>query len=106
MLNEGQTTTIKKDQICHSKDFFIGDHIVPIKMIEKELLTLKSPNHNNVQNILNNMKVAYITTDEDRRINRLNPTYKSNRNLNYKEVIKTIYKKAGIVISSKVIKGY
>ena len=106
MLQKPQKISINKNQKCNSKDFFIGDHIVPIGIIKKNLINLEKLNRVKVQKELDKIRVAFITTEEDRNITKLNKSYKSNRVDDYKKVINTIYKDAGIEISYKIIKGY
>lgn len=83
------------------RDVFHIEHIVPIKVIVKQLLAVdlikdKKEVYHDINCILDKIYVCYITKEEDRKLNKI---AKMNRSDNYLNVINTIYKKAGIEIA-------
>lgn len=82
------------------RQVFHIEHIVPISIIIDELLKLdlseeKEIVYKKMNTILNKIYVCYMTKDEDRKLNKV---AKTNRSDNYIEVINNEYKKAGIEV--------
>lgn len=95
---ENAPTPIKSDWF-YFNDIFHLEHVVPIKMIIKHLFELKRDNQltpKNVEDTLDKIYICRILKKEDRNIKA-----KSNRGtLDYKEIVNTIYKEAGIIVEN------
>lgn len=68
------------------RDVFHDEHIVPVKMIIKELIALEHPNYENVKEILGKIRVCKMLKEEDKLIKN-----KSNRSTDYKKAIADNY---------------
>lgn len=90
---KGMPTLIKNGQQICFNDMFHVDHIVPVKLILSELLTLKVINSHDVCNILQKMYLCRILKEEDRKIGRT-----SGRTLCYKYNIVNVYNIYGIIV--------
>mgnify|MGYP003319230607 CR=1 FL=1 len=92
-----KTPTLEESDWFRFNDIFHLEHIVPIKMIIKRLFELKKNNQLTQENVADTLDKIYICRmlkREDRNIKA-----KYNRGtLNYKEIVNTIYKEAGIVV--------
>ena len=91
----------KKGDYFRFRQVFHIEHIVPIGIILKELLELdiskdRDEVYGELNSILGKIYVCYMTKEEDRCLNKV---AKSNRSDDYLEVINTDYRKAGIEIS-------
>ncbi len=78
---------LKKGDKFTFRDVFHDEHIVPIKMILDELLSLDSPNYDNVKKILDKIYICRMLKSEDRKL-----VNKYNRSTDINEVLKTDYK--------------
>lgn len=83
------------------RSVFHIEHIVPIGIILKELLSIdlsksKEEVYAKLDEILDKIYVCYMTKEEDRNLNKV---AKTNRSDNYLEVINTVYKTARIEIA-------
>ena len=84
---------IKKNDTVRFNDVFHGEHVIPVRIIIDKLLKLEDPTYDEVSEILKHIHICRILKDEDKRI-----VEKSNRPYDYREIVDTIYKKAGIEI--------
>lgn len=83
------------------RQVFHIEHIVPVSVIIEQLMSLdltedKTIIYKKMDSILNKIYVCYITKEEDRALNRIS---KSKRSDNYLEVISNEYRAAGIEIA-------
>lgn len=78
--------TPNKGDVLTYRDVFHDEHIVPIKMIIKELVELKDLNYESVENILSKIRVCKMLKEEDKKIKN-----KSNRSTDYKKAIEDNY---------------
>ena len=85
------TTTIKCGDYFVFKDVFTDEHIVTVSNIIGELLNLPEYNYEAIENVLNKIHVCKMLKSEDRSIKR-----KRNRSTDYREVVVSVYKDAGI----------
>ncbi len=94
-------------QFTHNKDYFRFrqvfhiEHIVPIGIILDQLLELNLQQDREIvypklDAILSKIHVCYMTKEEDRNLNRVAKTKRSD---NYLEVLSSDYQKAGIEIA-------
>lgn len=98
---EGDIKFTKKGDCFRFRQVFHKEHIVPINVILEELLEIdlsknKDEVYKEIDKILNKIYVCYITKEEDKKLNRVAKTKRSD---NYLEVISKDYKNAGIEIA-------
>lgn len=74
-------------------DVFTDEHVVPINIIIKELISLQIYDYPSVKNILDKIYICKMLKGEDYRIAK-----RSKRSINYEEVINNDYIDAGIII--------
>lgn len=98
---EGDIKFTKKGDYFRFRQVFHIEHIVPINVILEELLEIdlskdKDEVYKKLDEILNKIYVCYITKKEDKELNKVAKTKRSD---NYLEVISKDYKNAGIEIA-------
>lgn len=84
---------VKQGDTVIFNDVFTDEHVVPIKVIIKELIALPTLDYESVREVLSKMYICKVLKKEDHAIKK-----KSNRSLDYKEVIKTDYLSEGIKV--------
>lgn len=92
--NTGEKHVIEpKGDWFHYREVFHDEHMITVKDIIGELLSLQDLNIENVANVLDKMYVCRMTKEEDRRI-----TLESHRGLDLNKVINEIYRPRGIEV--------
>lgn len=90
-----------KNSFFRFRQVFHKEHIVPIGIILKQLLEIdlskdKDEVYKKIDEILNKIYICYMLKEEDRALNKIAKTKRSD---DYLHVINTDYKKAGIEIA-------
>ena len=90
----------KEGDYFRFRQVFHIEHIVPISVILKQLISLDLSEdldvvYSKIEAILDKIYVCYITKEEDRKLNK---RAKTNRPDDYRKVIEGVYKDAGIEV--------
>lgn len=86
---------VKKGESFVFNDVFTDEHVVPINIIIKELLSLKNYDYLSIKEVLDKIYICKILKEEDYMIKN-----KSTRSIDYREVIINDYYDAGILIKN------
>ena len=78
------------------RDVFHDEHIVPIKVIIENLLSLTDLTYENVENILDKIYICRILKSEDRNIPQ-----KSNRPFDFEKAKKEVYEPCNIALKCR-----
>ncbi len=84
---------LKKGDCFPYRDAFHLEHIVPISHIVDMLVKLENPTDEQIENVLDQIHVARITKEEDRRMHNRN-----KRDSTFEEVYRSLYLKNEIVL--------
>ncbi len=85
--------TLKPNGHFVFRDLFHEDHVIPVSLIMEKLLNLSDINEVSIKNCLNKMHICVLLKEEDRKIGRTR-----GRSLDYGQVIRDVYNKAGIQV--------
>ena len=77
------------------RDMFHEDHVIPVSLILKELIKIKTIDENSIKEQLNKMHICIILKEEDRVLGRT-----INRTTNFANTIKNVYNPKGILLSN------
>ena len=91
---KGITRIINKGDTFIFRDVFHLEHMIPIKVIEDELLSLKDDelDYDHVDSILNKLYICRILKTEDRKIEN-----KYKRSSDIEDIIKNVYRNIKVI---------
>ena len=89
--NNPEMRTVTKDTKIKYNNVFHNEHVIPIKIIIRQLQACDLDDYDAVKKILNSIHICRITKEEDKKLKQ-----KSNREGGFDDIVKGLYKNNGI----------